>query len=151
MSVRTFWDSFLESKNLSKDTEYFEAFHFHFEEKWANELLRLVLIGQKKATASSLLVYKIQGSNPPKVGDYSIVTNFASEPKCVIQTKSVRVIPFKDMTFDICKLEGEDDNLESWIIGHTRFFSHEGKKMGYVFSEDMPVVFEEFEVVYKED
>jgi len=151
MSVRTFWDSFLESKHLSKDTEYFEAFHFHFEEKWANELLRLVLIGQKKATASSLLVYEIQGSNPPKVGDYSVVTNFASEPKCVIQTTNVRVIPFKDMTFDICKLEGEDDNLESWIEGHTRFFSHEGKKMGYVFSEDMPVVFEEFEVVYKED
>ncbi len=151
MSVRTFWDTFLNSKHLSMDTEYYEAFHFHFEEKWANELLRLVLIGQKKATASSLLVYGIQASNPPKVGDYSVVTNFANEPKCVIQTTNVRIIPFKDMTFDICKLEGEDENLESWREGHIRFFTHEGKKMGYEFSEDMPVVFEEFEVVYKED
>lgn len=149
MSVRAFWDDFLESKNLSKDTNYFEAFHFHFEEKWANELLRLVLIGQKRATASSLLLYEIQGSEIPKVGDYSVVTDFANEPKCVIQTTSVHIIPFKEMTFERCKLEGEDDSLESWKEGHTRFFTHEGKKMGYQFTEDMPVVFEEFEVVYK--
>lgn len=51
------------------------------------------------------------------------------------------------MTYDIVKMEGEDDTLESWQKTHKRFFTEEGKKLGYDFSEDMPVVFEEFEVV----
>ena len=46
--------------------------------------------------------------------------------------------------------EGEDDSLESWREGHIRFFRNEGKELGYEFKEDMLVVFEDFEVVYKE-
>jgi len=149
MDNQTFWSTFLEKNNLPKDTPCFEVFHFHFEEKWANELLQLVLIGQKKATASSYYAFDKQGLSLPKTGDYSIVTDFANNPKCVIQTKNVRLIAFKDMTFEICKLEGEDDSLESWREGHIRFFSHEALDLGYEFSEDMPVIFEEFDVVYQ--
>ena len=50
---------------------------------------------------------------------------------------------------NIVKLEGEDDSLESWQKSHKRFFEEEGKELGYEFSEDMLVIFEEFEVVYK--
>lgn len=53
------------------------------------------------------------------------------------------------MTYDICKREGEDDSLESWRAGHIKYFTQEGKQVGYDFREDMPVVFEDFEVVYK--
>jgi uncharacterized protein YhfF len=52
------------------------------------------------------------------------------------------------MTYDICKREGEDDTLESWQKGHRHFFTEEGKELGYVFSESMPVIFEDFKVVY---
>ena len=85
----------------------------------------------------------------PEKGSYSIVTDWEGVPKCVIETTNVRILPFKDVTYDICKLEGEDDSLESWRKGHISFFKEEGKKSGYEFSEEMPVVFEEFEVVYQ--
>lgn len=49
-------------------------------------------------------------------GSYSIVTDWEGVPKCVIETTNVRILPFKDITYDICKLEGEDDSLESWRI-----------------------------------
>jgi|SRR5690625_241951 len=115
----------------------------------ANELLRLVLIGQKKATASSLCSYVLKGERNPKVGDLSIVIDWEGIPKYVIKTTAVNILPFSDMTYDICKREGEDDSLESWQDGHTRFFKEEGKEVGYDFSPDMPVVFEDFEVVYQ--
>lgn len=85
----------------------------------------------------------------PKVGDLSIVTDFEGSPKCVIETRNVTIVPFSEMTFDICKREGEDDSLESWREGHIRFFTEEGKLVGFEFREDMPVVFEDFEVIYK--
>ena len=150
MMIEDFWHRFLIEKRLSPDSTYFDCFHFELTEKWAEELLRLVLIGKKKATASSLYAFEKENLRLPEVGDFSIVTNWAGEPKCVIQTSKVRILPFREMTYDICKLEGEDDTLESWQRGHQRFFTEEGKELGYEFTEDMPVVFEEFEVVYQE-
>lgn len=148
MNADEFWKEFLEQSRLDKNLRYKDCFHFELSEYWANELLRLVLIGQKKATSSSIYAYESEGENIPQKDDYSIVTDWDGNPRCVIRTTNVRIIPFKDITYDICKLEGEDENLESWKRGHISFFQEDAKELGYVFSEDMPVVFEEFEVVY---
>ena len=149
--IEEFWKRFLEAKKMDPNTKYIESFHFELTEKWANELLRLVLEGRKRATASSLFAYSQEGQSMPKVGDYSIVTDWDGNPKCVIQTTTVQTIPYSEMTFDVCKREGEDENLESWRKGHQKFFTEEGKEMGYEFSEDMLIVFEDFKVVYQEN
>ena len=146
--INNFWKEFLLKTNRDKDTKYVDCFHFELTEKWANELLRLVLIGQKRATSSSLLAYQINGDRIPQVGDFSIVTDWEGIPKCVIETTDVTIIPFKDITFDICKREGEDDDLESWRKAHISFFSSEGSELGYTFTEDMPVIFEDFKMVF---
>lgn len=148
MKLEEFWSDFLKSNQLESTTTYIESFHFELTEKLANSLLELVLSGEKKATASSLLSYELGGSRVPQVGDYSIVTDWNGVPRCVIETTAVTIYPFGKITFDICKREGEDDTLESWQRGHERFFTEEGKGLGYRFSEDMPVVFEDFKVVF---
>lgn len=147
--VDRFWKEFLNTTGRPEDTGYLEAFHFELSEYWANELLRLVLIGQKRATASSFLSYQAEGSRVSQVGDLSIVTDWEGNPKCVIETTQITILPFKEMTYDICKREGEDDNLESWQKGHLKYFTQEGQKLGYEFTQEMPVVFEDFEVVYQ--
>lgn len=147
--IKAFWDTFLIEKNLDKDTTYESYYHFELSEYWANELLRLVLIGQKRATASSYDSYIIEGQKLPKIGDLNIVTDFDGNPKGVIETTQVTILPFKDLTFDIVKREGEDDTLESWQEGHIKFFTAEGKELGYTFSDDMKVVFEDFKLIYK--
>lgn len=129
------------------DISNLDKWHFEITEKAANYLLGLVLDGKKRATASSLLGYEIEGEAVPKVGDMSVITYWDGTPGCVIKTTKVRIIPFCEITYDIAKLEGEDDTLESWQKNHKYFFTEEGKELGYIFSEDMPVVFEEFEVV----
>lgn len=147
--IDTFWKAFLKETNRPETAKYLEVFHFELTEKWANELLNLVLIGQKKATASSLLAYELKGERLPEVGDLSIVTNWEGVPRCVIETIVVTILPFSDITYDICKREGEDDSLESWREGHIHYFKEEGKMLGYEFSDDMPVIFEDFKVVYQ--
>lgn len=146
--VEAFWQEFLERSGRDSSTTYFDCFHFELTEKLANQLLDLVLSGQKQATASSLRAFEVQGSRIPQVGDLNIVTDWAGTPRCVIETTAVTIIPFKDMTYEICKREGEDDSLESWRQGHIRFYMGEGKELGYEFSEEMPVVFEDFKVVF---
>ena len=103
MTVQAFWEAFLQETDRPADTPCLESFHFDLTEKWANELLRLVLEGKKRATSSSLTCYE---------------------------------------------LEGEDDCLDSWRRSHINFFTAEGHEAGYVFTEDMPVIFEQFRVIY---
>ncbi|MFP4479039.1 MAG: ASCH domain-containing protein [Candidatus Izemoplasmatales bacterium] len=147
--IKVFWDNFLKDTQRDLKTTYIEVFHFELTEKLAKELLDLVLAGKKKATAASLKSYEISQEPIPKPGDLSIVTDFNGNPKCVIETTKVQIIPFNEMTYEICKREGEDDSLESWKQGHKRFYEAEGKMMGYKFSEDLLVCFEDFEMIYQ--
>ncbi len=127
MTVDEFWNTFLLETGKNKDTKYIDCFHFELTEKLANELLSLVLSGQKRATAASLYAYEINGDRIPQTGDYSIVTDWEGNPRCIIETIDVTILPFKDVTFDICKREGEDENLASWRDGHIRFFIEDGR------------------------
>jgi len=147
--IDQFWNEFITHTGRSKETKYVAVFHFELSERLANALLDLVLKGQKRATAASLDSFKLTGDPIPKKGDLNIITDWDGVPRCVVETKQVTILPFKDMTYDICKREGEDDDLESWKRGHQRFYTNEGKELGYTFTEDMLVVFEDFEVVYK--
>jgi len=47
----------------------------------------------------------------------------------MIETTNVRIIPYCEITYDIAKLEGEDDTLVSWQKNHQRFFTEEGLKI----------------------
>ena len=148
MTVQAFWEAFLQETGRPADTPCLESFHFDLTEKWANELLRLVLEGKKRATSSSLTCYELEGARVPAPGDLSIVTDWAGEPHCVIETTQGDILPFRDVTFALCRLEGEDDCLDSWRRSHINFFTAEGREAGYVFTEDMPVIFEQFRVIY---
>ena len=124
-----------------------EKWHFELTEKACNELLDLVLQGKKRATSSSLAGFRAEDTAVPEEGELSVITDWDGHPRCVIRTTKVRVIPYKDIPFGLARLEGEDDTLASWRKKHEAFFREEGKLLGYSFSEDMEVVFEEFEVV----
>lgn len=148
MTVNEFWKKFIKDTSKDANLKYYESFRFELSETVSNQLLDLVLSGRKKATSSSLLAYQVAQEPLPQVGDFSIITDWDGVPRCVIETTSVSIIPFNEMTFEICKLEGEDDTLASWQYGHRKFFTNEGRTVGYEFTENMPVVFEEFEMVY---
>ena len=148
--IDMFWQRFLDNTGKDKNTKYLEAFHFELTEYWANELLKLVLEGTKRATCSSLKSWEIEGVKIPEFGDLSIVTDWEGTPRCVIETTNTMILPFKDITYDICKREGEDECLETWQRGHIDFFKAEGKELGYEFTDELLVVFEDFNVIYHE-
>lgn len=112
-------------------------------------LYDLVIRGVKRATTGSVWSCEYDHEPVMKSGDLSIVTNHDASEMCVIRTKRVSIKPFKDVTSDDARIEGEGDgSLEYWRQAHVEFFTHECLRIGKTFSEDMPVVFEEFECVY---
>lgn len=147
--VHDYWCQFLNDTKLPSNTTFIESFAFGINEEIANSLLDLVLNGTKTATCSSEIEYEITNSKMPQIGDYSIVTNWSGTPKCIIKTIDVTFMKFNEMTFDICKREGEDTNLDSWVKGHVEHFKAIANKLDFEFNNDLEILFEDFVVVYK--
>ncbi|MBR0155770.1 MAG: ASCH domain-containing protein [Treponema sp.] len=149
MTSDEYWQKFLKETGKDPGLKYHGEFQFGLEEEHDKSLSSLVLSGAKTAVTSSLYAFQIDMESVPKKGNYYILTDDKDSPLCVIHEINVTIMAFKDVTWEYARKEGEDQNIEQWRENHIEFFKDEAELMGYDFSEDMPVVFEEFEVVYK--
>lgn len=131
-------------------TRFYEVCIFGDSEQLADELAALVLSGVKRATAGSVWSYEAEGKRLPAPGDLSIVTNWAGQPLCVIETSSVVVLPFNQVSAEFAAIEGEGDgSLEFWRKTHRDYFERECHAAGKVFTEDVLISCEQFRVVYQ--
>lgn len=107
----------------------------------ADELLALVMAGQKTASCSSLVAYQSEPS--PGIGAYNIIEDGRGKACCVVRTLGLMLVNFDQVTPEMAAMEGEGDlSLTYWRHAHKDFFSRAGS-----FTPDMPLVFEHFAVV----
>ena len=148
-AINNYWKKFLIETGRSLDLQYYSCGHMGPTEQIANQLLFLILSGVKTATTSCLLSYQAANESVPTIGSLSIVTDWEGNPKCIIEDVNVTIFPFNKMIYDICKKEGEDSDLQSWQTTHFNVFTKEGEALGYTFTLDTPIVFEDFKVIYE--
>ena len=115
-----------------------------------DKLAALVLQGIKTATCSAYDLYQRYNEPLPKAGDYSIILNSNNEAMCIIKTNKVYVTEFNNVSKEHAFKEGEGDrSLEYWRTVHIEFLTNELSSLQMPFNENVKVVCEEFEVVYK--
>lgn len=143
-SVQKFWREFCaENPGIREGTPY-EVWSFHNDLDSSKELVRLVLSGKKKATAS-LMEDETDFGDGGTVGGYSVVTDFDGDPQCVIQTTEVRCLPFSEVDEQFAFDEGEGDRtLQDWRRGHRKFFTECRRD----FHESMLVCCKRFVLLY---
>ena len=123
-------------------------------EAWAygadpDGLAELTRAGVKTATASAGPLYELEGEPLPETGEHSVILDSRDEAVCVIRTTRVYTVPFNQVSAEQARKEGEGDHsLAYWRRVHEDFFRAELAEAGLAFTPDMPVVCEEFEVVY---
>lgn len=126
-------------------------------EAWAygadpDTLAELTRTGVKTATASAGVWYEGGGEPMPKAGEYNVILNSRDEAVCVTHTTRVYTVPFDQVSAEHACREGEGDrSLAYWRKVHEDFFRAELEEAGLEFSPSMPVVCEEFEMVYPLD
>ena len=148
--LSAFWAEFAKATSGADEERFYEAFFFGDSEDMATELAELVLRGTKRATAAALWSYEAEGQRLPQPGDLSIVTDWSGKPLCIIQTQSVEVVPFREVTSEFAATEGEGDgSLSFWQQAHREFFSRGCTAAGHEFSESMQVVCQRFAVHYR--
>jgi uncharacterized protein YhfF len=88
----------------------------------ADELLDLVLIGRKRATAGLIADYALDDEPLPRVGDHWVVTNGAGVEAVVVRCVDVRIGRLDSVDDQFAWDEGEGDrSRESWLVDHRAF------------------------------
>lgn len=117
-------------------------FKFGDSESLCVELLALVRNGKKTGTCAALSAYTTEEENLPTVGRRDIALNWDDTPALVIETTSVALTRFCDVTEEFALSEGENDSLAGWQADHKKYFERNGG-----FDPTMVLVCERFCVV----
>jgi uncharacterized protein YhfF len=131
------------------DAELCGAFAFGDTAELADKLAELVLHGPKRATAGLPAEFEHDGEPIPRTGDHWVVLDGNGQPVCVIRTTEVEIKPLDQVDAAFAWDEGEGDrSLGWWLTAHHRYFRRACERLGEPFAEDMPVVFERFDLVW---
>ncbi|OII31900.1 ASCH domain-containing protein [Curtobacterium sp. MMLR14_010] len=146
-SVPSFWEARRrESPDLPEAVPL--AWAFGATPEHADALLDLVLHGVKDGTASSLWDYEESSDPLPEVGELSVILDGAGEPRTVLVTTRIAIIPFDQVDAEHARAEGEGDRtLAHWRSSHEHYWrEHSENPRG--FAPDMPIICERFELLW---
>ena len=148
-SARNMWGDYLDNHLEDAFAEAPKTVHFCDNEKDADECARLVKKGIKRTTSHSLLGLQYRKEPLPKVGDFTVVTNWEGKAQCIVRTTAVKFKPFFSIDEAYAELEGEGDkSLEYWKKTHWEHYERELEPFNRVPKDSMIIVCEEFEKVY---
>jgi uncharacterized protein YhfF len=149
-SIIQMWEEY--QKVNSNAPKYYEAWAFGDGEskEMADELANLVLEGKKTATASNYTLYQLETDPLPYVGLHNIILDGDGKAVAIVETTSVEVVPFDEVTAEHAYMEGEGDRtLNYWRDVHESFFKREFNSIHKTFDHKIPIVCERFKVIYK--
>jgi uncharacterized protein YhfF len=112
-------------------------------------LLDLIASGQKTGTFSLLSELEASGDPLPKRGDCLVVTDFDGHPGAVIRLVAVQSLPYREVSTAHTQYEGPAArDLEAWRAIHWHYWKKQLAKSGREPSEEMIVVFQQFELLH---
>lgn len=149
-SANELWEDF--RKFNPNAPESYDAWAFGHSKEMADELAQLVLNGRKTATASNYVLYELESEPLPDVGLHNIILDGDENAVAIVETTSVEIIPFDEVTEEHAFLEGEGDrSLKYWQDVHEDFFKKELKEANLEFHPKILVVCERFQLIYKKE
>ncbi len=149
-SARNLWGDYLDAHLEDAFHEAPKTIYFCDNEVDANECTKLVKAGVKKATSDSLLGLQYRKERLPKIGDYTVVTNWEGEAQCIVRTTKVILKPFFSIDEEYAQMEGEGDkSLDYWKKTHWDYYTRELEEYDRVPRESMIIVCQEFEKIFE--
>lgn len=104
--------------------------------------IELVRKGLKSANCAPARDFKDEPEAMPVVGRCDIAANWGGSPALVLRTTRVEQVRFCDVTEDMAEAESSTYTLQGWLTSKEAYFKRNGG-----WSDDMPLVFEFFELV----
>lgn len=145
-----FWNEYLETlPRARRPRRPLVSASFAGNRKCTDGLLRLYLDGKKTAGSSLVQDFISSGDLLPRVGNYWILLDSRSRPRCLLRTVRTEINAFKRVPKRIARAEGEGDlSLNFWRRVHRKFYSPFLKKWGIESLDDAEVITEHFKLLH---
>lgn len=147
-----FWEEYRAARpDRATDPEPPSAEVFGDHPELTDELLGLVLAGTKRATATLVVEFALDGQPLPRIGGHWIACDSTGRPRVILRDTELRIGTFASVDEEFAWDEGEDDrSLESWRENHSRYWQRVGLQLGFEWTEQHEIVFERFDVAWPE-
>ena len=150
-SVIKLWNNFIQNRTEFENFFMPKSWYFCDNERDANECAELVVKHIKQATSTSMWWYETYNYPIPEIGDLNIITDWNGKAKAIIRTILVEKIPFKEITEEYAKIEGEGDkSLHYWKKVHWDYYTREMKSQNASPTKNMIIVCERFKTIWPE-
>ncbi len=150
MTTNEFWKSYLKATNQKEENALYSG-ELVFEDTGltGQTQLSLVLSGAKTATFTPLDVIEINREQVPLAGEVYVVLDQDEEPKCIIELTDVNILPLNEISWELARRDGENENLQEWQEKFREFLEEEADLCGFSVREDSKIVCEIFRMIYK--
>ncbi len=118
------------------------TFKFGNNKTECQQQITLVRLGEKSANCAPFRDFKDDPEAMPVVGRCDIAANWGGSPAIVVRTTRVEHVRFCDVTEDMAQAESSSYTLQGWRTSKEAYFKRNGG-----WSDDMPLIFEFFEMV----
>lgn len=149
-SARNLWGDFLDAHLEFASLPAPKVIHLYDNPTDADAAVDLICRETKRARTRSLKGIQLRHEKLPQIGDFYVVTDWQGKAWAVIRTTSVKLIPYFAVRDDHARLEGDGDkSLSHWKKIHWEYLERELSAFGAQPSESMIMVFEAFELHFK--
>ena len=147
-AIINFWNDFVTKFPEYKHHSIPVSDHFCNDKINTDICAELVLKGVKRASCGLKIMYELKKEFFPEINQLTIITNWDHQPICVVKTIDLSFRKFKDIDAEWAVFEGEgDQSLKQWKETHRDYFQKQLDKLGLIFTENVELICERFEVV----
>jgi uncharacterized protein YhfF len=144
-----YWKIFCKETNRSLEGCFTGTMSFEKKNSIGDEQILLILNGKKTVLFSPFPSYSINREPLPVSGEMYVLMDRSEQPRGVIEIVSVSILPFNQITWDMARNDGENENMSEWREKQLEYFEDEGDLCGFVSTDSMMVVYEQFQVLYR--
>lgn len=143
-----FWQVFLEETGTPEQTVLNEYTYFGHSEEESVTVLEQLLSGEKTAVSHCIPDYLAQKRRMPRIGDYTMVTDFYGNPCCILHTTQVTIAPMPKIPTELMVRECPGINREAWLAQKQAEYQSLAERGGFHYHGEIPVLMESVELVY---
>ena len=145
-----FWGAFLEQTGRPETTVMTDATYFGTSEEESVAIMEQLVVGEKTAVGHCIPAYLATKKRMPRIGDYTMVTDFYGNPCCILYTADVTIAPMEEIPEDLRRKEYPELTPEQWLALKQEESRALADRMKFHYNDGIPLLMETVEMVYPE-
>lgn len=143
-----FWTVFLEETGTSPNAMVSRYTYFGHSEEESVSALEQLLSGEKTAISHCIPDYLTKKQPLPRIGDFTMVTDFYGNPCCILKTTDVLIAPLPEVPEPWIQYEHPGATRDTWLQKKLAEYESLAARGSFHANAENPILLERVQVIY---